>query len=72
MNNTKKTPRNSAEKEPLKIFFYHLNTDNDASNRRLQAGTSKFDGDEGMFDTFLEALEIIFGLLYVTFVSIIT
>jgi len=51
---------------------YHLNTDNDASNRRLQAGSSKFDGDEGMFDAFLEAPEIIVGLLSVTFVSAIT
>ena len=52
-------------------MFYNLNTNNDASNRRLQAGTSKFDGDEGMFDAFLEALEIIVGIFCVTFVSAI-
>lgn len=41
---------------------YVLNPDDDDNNRRLQAGTSKFDGDEGIFDAFLEAPEIIVGL----------
>jgi len=40
---------------------YVLDPDDD-DNRRLQAGTSKFDGDEGIFDAFLEAPEIIVGL----------
>jgi len=31
--------------------------------RRLQAGDSKYDGDEGIFDAFMEAPEIIVGLL---------
>lgn len=34
-----------------------------SSGRRLKAGDSKFDGDEGIFDAFLEAPEIITGLL---------
>ena len=39
---------------------------NDGNDRRLQAGSSKFDGDEGIFDAFLEAPEIIFGLVGLT------
>lgn len=34
----------------------------DENDRRLQTGGSKFDGDEGIFDAFLEAPEIIVGL----------
>lgn len=34
--------------------------------RYLQAGNSRFDGDEGIFDAFLEAPEIIVGLLGLT------
>ena len=33
--------------------------------RRLSAGASQFDGDEGIFDAFIEAPEIIVGLLSV-------
>jgi hypothetical protein len=41
-------------------------TDDDAgAGRRLQAGNSKFNGDEGMFDAFIDAPEIIVGLLSV-------
>jgi len=35
-------------------------------NRRLQAGNSKFNGDDGMFDAFLQAPELIIGLLGIT------
>jgi len=38
-------------------------TQNNGGNRRLAAGNSKFDGDEGIFDAFTEAPEIIVGLL---------
>jgi len=48
---------------------YLLNGGYDGGNRRLQAGTSKFNGDEGVFDAFLEAPEIIIGLLSITIVS---
>lgn len=34
----------------------------DENDRRLETGGSKFDGDEGIFDAFLEAPEIIVGL----------
>jgi hypothetical protein len=43
---------------------YNLETTaNGARVRRLAAGNSKFDGDEGIFDAFLEAPEIICGLV---------
>jgi hypothetical protein len=35
--------------------------------RRLQAGNSTFDGDEGMFDAFAEAPEIVAGILATAF-----
>jgi hypothetical protein len=35
-------------------------------NRRLAAGSSKFDGDEGIFDAFIDKPEIIIGTLGVT------
>lgn len=34
--------------------------------RRLKVGDSRYDGDEGIFDAFLEAPEIIVGLLSIT------
>lgn len=46
--------------------IFDLCNEIEASNnggRRLQAGDSKFDGDEGIFDAFMEAPEIIVGLL---------
>lgn len=42
---------------------YYLNSNED---RRLQSGTSKFDGDEGIFEVFIEAPEIIVGLCGLT------
>jgi hypothetical protein len=41
-------------------FFYY------DDGRRLQSGNSKFSGDEGIFDAFIEAPEIIFGLTALT------
>ena len=35
----------------------------DDGSRRLSAGSSKFDGDEGIFDAFIEAPGIVVGLL---------
>jgi len=42
-----------------------LYTDN-GDCRRLQSGNSTLDGDEGIFDVFIEAPEIIFGLTALT------
>lgn len=39
----------------------------DSENRRLQERNSKFDGDEGIFDAFIEAPEIIIGLTALAF-----
>jgi len=58
----KEEAKGCCREEVSGIIFYYFSTDIDALNSRLQAGTSKFDGDEGMFDAFLEALEIIIGL----------
>ena len=44
---------------------YHLN----GRSRRLQAGQSQFEEDEGIFDAFIRAPEIIVGLLAITFIS---
>jgi len=41
-------------------FFYY------DDGRRLQSGNSTFSGDEGIFDAFIEAPEIIFGLTALT------
>ena len=60
----KEEAKGCCRKEVSRIIFYHFYTDSDALNIRLQAGTSKCDGDKGMFDAFLEALEIIVGLLW--------
>jgi len=47
--------------------------DSENELRRLQEKTnSKFNGDEGIFDAFLEAPEIIIGLLSITFLSAVT
>lgn len=49
---------------------YYLDQLNGVTNdggRRLKAGNSKFDGDEGMFDAFIEAPEIIIGTFAATF-----
>ena len=59
----KEEAKGCCREEVSGIMFYHFNTDNDALNSRLKAGTRNFDGDEGMFDAFLEALHIIVGLL---------
>lgn len=48
-------------------YLDQLNGDTTEGGRRLQAGNSKFDGDEGMFDAFIEAPEIIVGTLAATF-----
>jgi len=47
-------------------------TTQDRHRRRMNAGESRFDGDEGIFDAFLEAPEIIVGLLALTVVLAIT
>jgi len=44
------------------IYLQTLNNGS-LSSRRLAAGGSKFDGDEGIFDSFIEAPGIIVGLL---------
>lgn len=41
--------------------------DDDYYNRRLQTTNTTLDGDEGMFDVFLEAPEIIIGILLTAF-----
>jgi len=55
-------------------FILNANSYYDSENeRRLQEETnSRFNGDEGIFDAFLEAPEIIIGLLSITFVSAVT
>lgn len=45
------------------VCMLYENTLNDNGNRRLSAGNSSFDGDEGVFDAFIEAPGIIIGLL---------
>lgn len=76
------TPDNDNEKPSSFGICYHFNElvdddffqmddgDDQAVRQRrgryLQAGTSRFDGDEGIFDAFLEAPEIILGLLGLT------
>jgi hypothetical protein len=47
------------------VCMLYENTLNDNGNRRLSAGNSTFDGDEGVFDAFIEAPGIILGLLSV-------
>ncbi len=46
--------------------LYDLTLNN--GGRRLSAGASQFDGDEGIFDAFTEAPEIIIGILSVVLV----
>jgi len=52
---------------PVCYYLDQLNGVTNDGGRRLKAGNSKFDGDEGMFDAFIEAPEIIVGTLAATF-----
>jgi hypothetical protein len=45
------------------VCWIYSETMNNTSSRRLAAGSSTFDGDEGIFDAFIEAPHIIIGLL---------
>lgn len=51
--------RNNDEGYVCQLYEQTIN----GGGRRLSAGESKFDGDEGIFDAFVEAPEIIVGLL---------
>lgn len=52
---------------PVCYYLDELNGVTNDGRRRLKAGNSKFDGDEGIFDAFIEAPEIIIGTLAATF-----
>ncbi len=59
LNDAKKCCSNGAG-----TICQHLGED---QNRYLQAGNSKFDGDEGIFEAFFEAPEIIMSLIGIAF-----